>query len=49
MRLVKHLERHGYAPTFQTYAMGHQITPALVSDLRGWLKRVLPSGQAKAE
>jgi phospholipase/carboxylesterase len=44
-RLAQYLDRHGYPTTFKTYAMGHQITPRLLADLRGWLKGVLPPGQ----
>ena len=31
------LEGQGYRPFFRTYRMGHQISPALLEDLRCWL------------
>lgn len=41
-RLFTFLEEHGYRPTYQTYPIGHQISPGLMADLRAWGKKVLP-------
>jgi phospholipase/carboxylesterase len=40
--LVAFLEAQGYQPTYRTYPMGHEISPALVGDLRSWIRTVLP-------
>ncbi len=42
-QVVAFLERHGYRPTSHVYpTMGHHISPALLTDFRAWLRRVLP-------
>lgn len=38
-RLLAFMEEHGYMPNYQTYPI---ISPALVSDLRAWVKKVVP-------
>jgi phospholipase/carboxylesterase len=40
--LVTFLEAQGYRPTYKTYPIDHEISPALVTDLRGWLQSTLP-------
>lgn len=42
--LVAFLEAQGYRPTYKTYAIDHEISPAEMSDLRGWMKQVMPPG-----
>lgn len=42
-RLVEFLIEQRYRPVFKPYRIGHQISPALVKDLRPWLNRVLPA------
>ena len=41
--LVAFLESQGYQPSYKTYAIDHEISPALVSDLRNWINTVLPA------
>jgi len=36
------LEGEGYAPVYNEYAMGHEISRSLLSDLTSWLQEVLP-------
>lgn len=43
-RLLAFLEEHGYQPAYQTYPIGHQISPALMADLRAWVKKIFPPG-----
>ncbi|MBY0525450.1 MAG: hypothetical protein K2R98_18735 [Gemmataceae bacterium] len=40
--LVAFLLQQGYQPTYKTYPMDHEISPALVAELRGWIEQVLP-------
>lgn len=35
------LRSHGIEPEYHEYAMGHEIRPQSIVDLRGWLERVL--------
>ena len=41
--LVAFLKEHRYQPTYKTYPIDHEISPALVAELRSWIKKVLPS------
>ena len=36
------LETEGYSPSYHEYPMGHEIPPAVISDLVPWLNGVLP-------
>ena len=36
------LESKGYKPVYKEYAMGHEISRSLLSDMATWLKEVLP-------
>lgn len=38
----KFLEEAGYPLRFKGYRMGHEISPEVVADLRGWVGEVLP-------
>ncbi|MFQ3648790.1 MAG: alpha/beta hydrolase-fold protein [Gemmataceae bacterium] len=40
-RLVSYLRQQGYTPHFQTYAIGHSISPRESHDLECWLAAVL--------
>jgi phospholipase/carboxylesterase len=40
--LVAYLRREGYRPEFRTYAAGHEINLAMLTDLEAWLTGVLP-------
>jgi phospholipase/carboxylesterase len=44
--LVAFLTAQGYRPVYKTYPMDHEISPALVTELRGWIKETLPAGPA---
>jgi phospholipase/carboxylesterase len=39
--LVAYLESQGYLPTYKTYPVEHEISPALVCELRGWIRKTL--------
>jgi phospholipase/carboxylesterase len=39
--LVAYLRQHGYTPHFQTYGVGHSISPRESQDLYRWLDEVL--------
>jgi phospholipase/carboxylesterase len=39
--LVAYLRQHGYTPHFQTYGVGHSISPREADDLNRWLSEVL--------
>jgi phospholipase/carboxylesterase len=41
--LLAYLKAQGYQPTYNTYPIDHEISPALVRDLRDWLRQVLPA------
>jgi len=41
--LVDYLQAQGYQPTYRTYPIDHEISPALVRDLRDWLSQLLPA------
>ena len=36
------LESEGYAPEYQEYDMGHEITQGVLNDLTVWIHKVLP-------
>jgi len=40
--LLAFLQMQGYQPTYQAYPIDHEISAAEVSDLRSWIKQVLP-------
>jgi phospholipase/carboxylesterase len=40
--LVAYLEAQGYRPTSKAYPIDHEISPALVKDLKNWIRNVLP-------
>jgi predicted esterase len=44
--LIAFLEEQGYQPTCKTYPIDHEISPALVAEVRSWIKNVLPSCSA---
>ena len=37
-----YLEEAGYAPSYNEYVMGHEISPEVLSDLLAWMTGVLP-------
>ena len=37
------LEARGYTPEYREYEIGHEISTEVLSDLRRWLSRILPS------
>ena len=39
---MEFLRDEGYDPEYHEYPMGHEITQAVIDDLRTWLHRVLP-------
>lgn len=39
--LVAYLRQQGYTPHFQTYQVGHTISPRLAADLNTWLDKIL--------
>lgn len=45
--LVAYLEAQGYRPTYKAYPIDHEISPALLRDLRNWIKRVLPTSPSE--
>ena len=47
--LVTFLESKRYQPTYRSYPIDHEISPALVSDLRNWIKSVLPAREQKED
>ncbi len=46
-RLVEFLNKHRYKPTYQSYRIGHYITPELMDDLRNWITKVIPPVNSK--
>jgi phospholipase/carboxylesterase len=42
--LVAFLTAQGYQPVYKTYPMDHEISPALVTELRSWIKETLSAG-----
>jgi phospholipase/carboxylesterase len=43
-QLMTFLGEQGYRPTSKFYPMGHQISPGLMKDLRGWMEQLLAAG-----
>lgn len=42
------LQGQGYRPTYRTYWIGHQISPAELTDVRNWIRTTLPATRPPA-